>query len=146
MIGRRNFDGCGQVEDDLLEMIGYSFTSSLFDSLADLERKLGFRLRERFWAVLEGELGAVRLGYFVCELAEVLRMSTGEGDSLLLGVLENYGAEERRGGVVHVDDGMLAAGHGFDGTFDQVFTRGRQNLGSLPVTITEHNKPLLHPD
>ena len=59
VIGRRNFDGRGQVEYDLLEMVGSSFTPSLLDSFADLEGELGLRLRERLRTVLEPELGAV---------------------------------------------------------------------------------------
>ena len=67
---------------------------SFLDSFAHFQRKLGLSLRERLWAVLEAELGSMRFRDLIGELAEDLRMLYGEGDSLLLRVLEDDGAEE----------------------------------------------------
>ena len=95
MVRWRNLDCRGQIEDDLLEMLRPCPSPSFFDSFAHFQRKLGLSLRERLWAVLEAELGSMRFRDLIGELAEDLRMLYGEGDSLLLRVLEDDGAEER---------------------------------------------------
>ena len=128
MVGRRDFDGRGQVEDDLLEMIGYSFTSSLFDSLADLERKLGFRLSESLRTILIPELRPVLCRTLVRKLSNDFGVFDGKGNSFFLAISENDVSETWAGSVVHVDNGLLGSCDRFHCTLDQVFSSWCEDL------------------
>ena len=76
-----DFDGGRKVEYDTIFSC-ISFPPSLLDSLANLNRKLWFCLREGFWTILESESGAVFSGAFFSKFLDEEGMPSCELDGL----------------------------------------------------------------
>lgn len=135
VVGGRDFDRRGQVEDDrsLLRLV-LAVEPGLLDGVAQLDGKVGFGLREGLGRVLELPLGAVAArDRLVDELAHELDVLDGERDRLLLRVAEDLVAEDGRGGVVHVEDDVARVPQRFDRATDEGLARGRENLRAVQL-------------
>ena len=134
MVWGCNLDGSRKVENDLVQMIRPSSTPCPFDSVTQFDRKLGFCLRKRFWAVLVPELCTVFSRALISQFANDLGVLDGELEGLLFGVLEDDVTKQRARGVVHVDDSMFAARDCVDRPLDQVFAGRCKDLAALSST------------
>lgn len=67
------------------------------------------------------------------ELPDQLGVLDCESDRLLLGVAEDDGSEQRRRGVVEVDDDVLGAPDSVEGTLDEIGSSGREDLAGGSV-------------
>jgi hypothetical protein len=101
---------------------------NVLDGVANLHGKVGLGLSEGLGRVFELKVCAVSLGGFIDELTDDLDVPDGEIDGLLFGVVEDDGSEQRRGGVVHVEDDPLCSADRVQCTPDEVLASRRKNL------------------
>lgn len=130
VVGSGNLDGGGEVEDDgALALLVLAGEPGLLDGVAELDGELGLGLGEGLGRVLELPLSAITASDgLVNELANKLDVLDGEGDGLLLGVLEDLLTEHGGRGIVHVEDDILGVAHRLDGAADELLTSGREDL------------------
>ena len=102
---------------------------SLFDFVANLDRKVGLRLCKGLWTVLVSKVCLILLLVLSHQLSDQASVIDREGDRLFFRVAEDDLSEQRSGGVIHVDDDVFCACHRFKGPFDEVGSRGREDLG-----------------
>jgi hypothetical protein len=128
MIRRADLDCRRQIEDDALVMARTRMSPSLLHSVAELDRKVGLGLRECLWAVLVSESTARSGSYLVRQLADEFGVMHRQLNRLLLGIAEDHFAEERRCGVIHVDDDVFATLNRLNGSPDEIFPRRSEHL------------------
>ena len=142
VVGRRDLDGGGQVEDDgpLLGLVAAG-EPGLLDGVAQLDGKVGLGLREGLGRVLELPVGAVaaRDGG-VDLLAHNLDVLDGEVDRLLLRVAEDLVAEDGRGGVVHVEDDVLGVADALERALDELAARRREDLRGEGAEVSSRRR------
>ena len=118
-IRRGHLDGGRQVEDN--RVLGRRLPS-LLNSLADLDCKVGLRIREGLRRELKlpfcAGLGRVVLG----NRAGKLGAANSHLQTLLTVHIENNSAEARACGEVDVEDGLLGAPQRINGATDEVLT------------------------
>ena len=118
----RNLDGGGQVEDHPVRRRVFP---DVDDALADLEREIELRHRERFGRILKAPIGLGLGGRALDEEARALRRNIDDSRAILA---VHDAPEERRGRVVEMDDGPRSAAKRFEGATNELVARLREHL------------------
>ena len=118
MVRGSDFHSCSKVENNTVFVSRAGPPPSGFHSFTNLNSEFRFCLRKGLRTVLVSELGSELSGAFVGQLTDEFRVLCGQFNGLFLGVPKHDPTESRASGTVHVNDRLLAPGHGFNGSPD----------------------------
>ena len=113
---------CRRKVDDRLPVCGRF--PDIQHSVADLQRVFRLCAGERFRAVLK----TILLARLFCQLCQQFRSFDRDLFDLLFGLLEHLLSLRKRGGIVHMDNGIAAAFQSLKGLADDMLSCLCQNL------------------